>query len=65
MHKYKAIKFLYPSYYFLRRLILAAVCVFLNSTYAGQWLIWTILSLAALFILAKIRPFWDKWMNIV
>lgn len=56
---------MYPSYYFTRRLILAAVCVYLNTNYAGQWLVWTILSLAALFILAKIRPFWDKWMNIV
>ena len=65
LRRYRPIKFLYPVYYLTRRMILAIVCVYLANSYATQWLVWTVLSLGALFILAKIRPFGDTAMNVV
>lgn len=46
-------------------MILAITFVYMQDTYATQWCIWTLLSLAMLFILAKVRPFADTAMNIV
>ena len=65
MRRYRALKFLYPVYYVTRRMILALVCVYMQESYANQWLIWTVLSLGMLFILAKIKPFGDVAMNVV
>lgn len=65
LRRNKPIKFIQPVFYFTRRMLLAITCVYLSQNYAYQWVIWTLLSLGQLFILAKIRPFGDFFMNIV
>lgn len=65
LRRYKPSKFIQPVYYLTRRMCLALVCVFCNHTQTGQWLTWLVLSLGQLFILPKLEPFGDRWMNIV
>ena len=56
---------MYPVYYLTRRMILAATCVYLDQSYAQQWVIWMLLSFGMLFLLAKISPHGDTAMNVV
>ena len=65
LRRYHATKFLYPVFYFTRRMILAATCVYLDQYYAQQWVIWMLLSFGMLFLLAKIAPHGDNAMNVV
>ena len=65
LQRYRPSKFIQPVFYLSRRLILAFVCVYMQSNQAGQWLIWFLLSLAQLFVLAKLEPFGDYCMNWV